>query len=61
MHATLTVLCIVIITSSIIGLSKNTPFAAAVITAATKITRIIPDFSFGAAADLACNYNTKYR
>jgi hypothetical protein len=58
MHATLTVLCIVIITSSIIGLSKNTPFAAAVITSATKITRIIPDFSFGAAADWACNYNT---
>jgi hypothetical protein len=51
--ATLTLLSVMIIPPTVIGTSKNSLYAFS----AEK--RVLPDFSFGAAADWACNFNTE--
>jgi len=58
--AVLSIITIIIISSSTIVILKNTSYASPVIrtTVKTKATRILPDFSFAAAADWACNSNT---
>ena len=59
--AILSILIIIIIISpSTVVILKNTSYASAIVEATpkTKTTRILPDFSFAAAADWACNSNT---